>query len=107
MNANSWDAGVGVNLMWGNVGGHQNLAYLVGGSATAMTQVSGSATIRVIVDQDQANYDVLVDDVQVGSSIPLDGATALDTVRFFTDSVNEGNFNGRAFDNVELTVSGN
>ncbi|MEX2123341.1 MAG: Ig-like domain-containing protein, partial [Woeseia sp.] len=107
MNPNSQDAGIGVNLVWGPLNGqHQWLGYRAGGSTTGLAQISGLTDIRVIVNLAQATYDVLVDGVVVRTVVPLDNASALDTVRFFTDSVNESNFAGRAFDTVQLTAGG-
>ncbi len=104
MSPDSQDAGIGVNLMWSQAGSHQQLTSRVGGSVTPLAQISGAASIRVVVDFVQATYDVLVDGMEVGSTIPLDGVLALDSVRFFTDSVNDAKFSGRAFDNVVLTA---
>jgi hypothetical protein len=103
MSADSRDAGVGVNLVWGPLNDQERLGYRVGGSTTDMTGLSGAATVRVIVDLDQATYRVLVDGTMIGSVIPLDNAAALDTVRFFTDRVNENQFSGRTIDNVRIS----
>jgi hypothetical protein len=93
--------------MWSQVSGHERLAARSGGAAIALAQVSGAASIRILVDLDQSTYDVLVNGQSVGSALLLDDAVVLDTVRFFTDSVNERNFSGRAFDNVVLKTNGN
>jgi hypothetical protein len=42
--------------------------------------------------------------VLVQAQIPFDNAVALDTVRFFTDGLNELNFSGKAFDTLEVFI---
>ncbi|HSC13928.1 MAG TPA: cadherin-like domain-containing protein, partial [Gammaproteobacteria bacterium] len=97
------NAGVGVNLVWTRIGTqHQMLGSSRSGATTALRQVVGHATIRVNVDVDTHEYDVFVDDVPVRSGLAFDVLVALNTVRFFTDGVNEANFSGRAFDNVSV-----
>jgi hypothetical protein len=103
MDAGDWDNGIGVNLMWAPLGNHEQLGYRAGGVASALTQVSGAAAIRVVVDLNASTYDVMVDGVTVGADLPMDNVAAVDTVRFFTDALNENNFSGRAFDNVRVT----
>lgn len=99
-----WDIGAGVNLMWGPLDGHERFGYRAGGSTTALAAISGPTNVRVIVDLDQATYDVFVDGATVGAVIPLDGVAALDAVRFFTDALNEAHFRGLAFDTLSLTA---
>jgi hypothetical protein len=109
MNDNSWDAGVGVNLIWTVIGGvHEMLGYRRNGTTVGLGVLRGSARIRVNVDLDAGTYAVSVNDIVVGQGILLDQATAgLDTVRFFTDALNETNFAGRTFDDVQLHHAGN
>jgi hypothetical protein len=80
------------------------LGYSRSGTTTALKQVVGLATVRVNVNLDTLAYDVFVDGAPVRSGIAFDVPVALNTVRFFTDAVNELNFSGRAFDS--LSVSG-
>jgi len=97
------NAGVGVNLAWTRIGTQdQMLGFSRSGTTTALRQVVGHATIRVNVDVDANAYDVFVDGTPVRSGIPFDVNVALNTVRFFTDGLNEVNFSGRAFDNVSV-----
>jgi lysophospholipase L1-like esterase len=107
MSDNDPHAGVGVNLMWAKITGSQEtLAYQQGGTNTGLTQVSGSAQISVVADLDASAYQVAVNGVTVGNNLPLDNAVNLDTMRFFTDGLNEQNFTGRCFDNLAITGSG-
>src|SRR5690606_25196221 len=103
MNADSPTAGVGVDLVWGLVGGaEQTLGYHAGGAATALTSVSGPATIRVLVDVGAPAYDVFVNGQSVGSQIQIAGPVPFNTMRFFTDGVNGPAFSGRAFDSITV-----
>jgi hypothetical protein len=45
---------------------------------------------------------VSVDGVLVQAGVPFEDAVGLDTVRLLTDGLNETNFTGRCFDNVDL-----
>ena len=97
------NAGVGVNLVWTRIGTQdQMLGSSRAGATTALRQVVGHATIRVNVNVDTHQYDVFVDGAPVRSGIGFDVLVALNTVRFFTDGLNEVNFSGRAFDNVSV-----
>ena len=103
MSADSPAAGVGINLVWGQVGGmDQTLGYQSAGAMTALMPLSGRATIRVRVDIGALAYDLYVDGQPVGSQIPLEAPMAFDTLRFFTDGVNEPAFSGRTFDTVSV-----
>jgi hypothetical protein len=103
MNASSATAGVGINLVWGRVGGvDQTLGYQRAGATTALMPLTGRATIRVRVDLAALAYDVYVDGQRVGSPIPLETAIVFDTMRFFTDGVDEVAFSGRTFDTVSV-----
>jgi hypothetical protein len=103
MNPGSPTAGVGLNLVWGRVGGvDQTLGYHRAGATTALMPLTGPATIRVRVDVGALAYDVYVDDQRVESAIPLETAVAFDTMRFFTDGVDEAAFSGRSFDSITV-----
>jgi hypothetical protein len=103
MNAASPTAGVGVNLVWGRVGGvDQTLGYRRAGATTGLTPLAGRAAIRVRVDLGALAYEVYVDGQRVGSQIPLEASVAFDTMRFFTDGVNEPAFSGRSFDSITV-----
>jgi VCBS repeat-containing protein len=105
MSADAPHAGVGVNLVWSRIGTQdQMLGYRRSGATSALRQASGLRLVRVHVDLDRFAYDVYVDGVLTRAAIPFDVPVALNTVRFFTDVLNETNFSGRSFDSV--TISG-
>jgi VCBS repeat-containing protein len=105
MTAGSATAGVGINLVWGRIGGvDQTLGYRRAGATTALAPLSGHATLRVRVDVGALAYDVYVGDQRVGSAIPLETAVAFDTMRFFTDGVDEAAFSGRSFDSISANA---
>jgi hypothetical protein len=103
MSSASPTAGVGIDLVWGRVGGaEQTLGYRRAGATTALMPLAGSATIRVRVDIGALAYDVYVDGASVGSAIPLETSVAFDTMRFFADGVEEAAFSGRTFDSITV-----
>jgi VCBS repeat-containing protein len=103
MNVGSATAGVGVDLLWGRVGGvYQTLGYRRGGATTALTPLAGRAAIRVQIDVGALAYDVYVDGRRVGSRISLERPVAFDTMRFFTDGVDASEFSGRSFDSIAV-----
>jgi VCBS repeat-containing protein len=105
MNAGSATAGVGVDLVWGRVGGvDQTLGYRRAGATTALMPLTGRATIRVRVDIAALAYEVFVDDQSAGAPIPLETAMTFDTLRFFTDGLEETAFSGRTFDSIVVTA---
>jgi Flp pilus assembly pilin Flp len=104
MTNNSKNNGIGVNLIWSQLSGtHEMLGHRNGGTNTSVYAVSGEHTIRVVADLDAHTYDLYVDGTVRKSNIPFDNNVSLDTVRFFTHSLNENNFSGRCFDNVLIT----
>ncbi|HEU0022771.1 MAG TPA: PKD domain-containing protein, partial [Dehalococcoidia bacterium] len=103
MDDDSQDDGVGVNLVWSVIDGeHQTLGYGDGGDTSALTVLSGPAHISVVADLDTHTYSVWVDGALVKSGIPFDAEVPLNTVRYFTDQLNEDKFSGRTFDNVVI-----
>jgi hypothetical protein len=103
MSDSGLDDGIGVNLVWANIGGvHQSLGYRDGGVETALAVVSGPVHISVDADLDAGTYTVAVDGGAVRSGMPFDAEVPLDTVRFLTNNLNGQNFSGRAIDNVVL-----
>ncbi len=103
MNAGSQTAGVGINLVWGRIGGvDQTLGYRRAGATTALMPLTGRATIRVSIDIGALAYDVYVGGQRVGTAIPLDTAVAFNTMRFFSDGVDETAFSGRSFDSITV-----
>jgi hypothetical protein len=103
MSDTSQDAGIGVNLIWTPISGtHEILAYRQDGNTVSLGTVSGLARIRVEASLDTFTYDVFVDGLPIQTGIPFDELVSLNTVRIFTDSLNELNFNGRCFDNLSI-----
>jgi VCBS repeat-containing protein len=104
MTAGSATAGVGVNLVWGRIGGvDQTLGYRRAGATTALVALTGHAKIRVRVDVGALAYDVYLDGQRVGTAIPLEtSAAAFNTMRFFTDGMDEQAFSGRSFDTITV-----
>ena len=100
------DSGVGVNLVWGNIGGvHERFGYRVNGTETGLTVMSGAHHITVDADLVAKTYSVSVDGVLVQAGVPFEDAVGLDTVRLLTDGLNETNFAGRCFDNIDLQAA--
>jgi hypothetical protein len=103
--------GVGVNLRWGGFGDvDQRLvarqAASMGGP-TPLTIISGPTHVSVTVSLATRTYSVTIDGVVVGSGLSFDNpgtVSKLDTVRFWTNNMNESNFSGRTFDNVIITA---
>jgi len=103
MTAASSTTGVGIDLVWGRIGGvDQTLGYRKAGATMALMPLTGRAKIRVRVDFGALAYDVYVDGQKVGSPIPLETAVAFSRMRFFTDGVNEAAFSGRSFDSITV-----
>jgi hypothetical protein len=101
------DHGAGVSLVWSHVdGSHETLTYRSGGSLHPLAEIQGPTALSVLANLDQGTYDVRVDGLVVGSSLPFDQSTALDTVRFFTDNVHHDNFAGRTFDDLRISTVG-
>lgn len=99
----STSAGVGVHLMWSQISRvDETLGYRYGNSKSALTQISGPTSISVVVDLDQSFYDVHVDGIMVGTQIPLDRASELDTIRLITNRLDHSQHLGRAFDDMVI-----
>ncbi|MBV7327422.1 putative Ig domain-containing protein [Chloroflexi bacterium TSY] len=97
------DNGIGVNLVWTRIGNvHETLGYRQGKNNTALTQISGPTQLSVKVDVDTNTYELSVNGNVVQSNNPFDKNVPLNTIRFLTDGLNEQNFSGRCFDNVEV-----
>jgi hypothetical protein len=103
MNSASQSAGVGLDLVWGRIGGvDETLGYRKAGAMTALRPLSGRAKIRVLVDVGALAYEVYVDDQRVEPKIPLETQIAFDTLRLFTDGMDEQAFSGRSFDSITV-----
>jgi hypothetical protein len=102
----SQNGGAGVNLIWTSINGtHQSLGYRKAGVNTPLAVVSGPRTISVVADLNARTYSVAVDGAVAGTGIPFDANVSLDTVRFFTDGLNETNFSGRTIDNLSIFLA--
>jgi hypothetical protein len=98
-------AGVGVGLRWS--GPDQNLAARQNGTTSSLGPISGPTHLSVTIDLDTQTFSVAIDGVVVASGLDFDNpgtVTTLDTVRFFTNNLNEVNFSGRTFDNLLVTA---
>jgi hypothetical protein len=110
--------GVGVDLRWGNFAGsgHQSLVARQNGggaSVTPLAVISGPAHLSVSVDLDlePPKYSVTIA-TDTGGTVTVNGlafddartVSKLDTVRFFTNNLDEASFSGRAFDNVTIAI---
>jgi hypothetical protein len=74
----------------------------VNGVETGLGVVSGAHHVTVDADLVAKTYSVSVDGVLVQAGVPFEDAVGFDTVRLLTDGLNEANFTGRCFDNVDL-----
>ena len=107
MSDNDQNSGVGVNLVWTFLDGeHQILAHRQSDVDTGLGVISGQARIKVEANLDTHTYTVLVDEVALQGELPFDNYVDLDTVRFFTNALNEINFDGRCFDNLSISGGG-
>jgi hypothetical protein len=103
MDDSSQDGGIGVNLVWTNLDGiHETLASRNGGIDSAMTVLKGSAAISVLADLDTQSYQLSIGGDLIQSGIPFDNTVNLDTLRFFTDGLNEKFIRGRCFDDLRI-----
>ena len=95
------NAGVAVNLVWTPIGVvHQMLGVIKSGEITSVNLLKGLNKIKVIANFNTKTYNIEINDILVKSDIVFDNDVPIDTVRFFTDGLNEVNFSGRSFDNV-------
>ncbi|MCJ7536405.1 MAG: putative Ig domain-containing protein, partial [Anaerolineales bacterium] len=103
MSDSNQDAGIGVNLAWTRLSGTNELfVYRQAGDYTGLGVISGQAKIRVEASLETYTYTVSVDDVVLQTGIQFDNQVSLNTVRIFTDALNEINFSGRCFDNLSI-----
>jgi hypothetical protein len=107
MSSNDQRSGIGVDLVWTSINDvHQLLAYVGNGTYTTLSTISGNTAINVLADLAGHDFSVSVNGFQIASGIPFDNAIGgIDTVRFFTDQLNDEHFSGRSFDNVQLSAS--
>jgi hypothetical protein len=83
------------------------LTYRVGGVRHPIAQISSPPPKQVAVwaDLDAHTYSVSIDGTTPDNAtgIPFTNIVDINTVRFMTDEVYQGNFSSRCFDNVILT----
>jgi len=100
------DSGIGVNLMWTRLSGtNELLVYRQSADVTSLGVISGQTRIRVEADLDTYTYQVFINGVILQAGIPFDNQVSLDTVRIFTDALNEQHFSGRCFDNLSIQAA--
>jgi hypothetical protein len=104
--------GVGVNLRWGSFSNvDQSLVArqdATRGGPTALTVISGPTHLSVTADLDSRTYSLSVNGALVASGLSFDqlGTVAtLDSVRFFTNNLDEQDFSGRTIDNVLVSTA--
>jgi hypothetical protein len=103
MNNQDQDAGIGVNLMWTRLSGtNELLVYRNAGSNYPIRVISGLVKLTIDASLDTYLFDLYVDGVLLQGGIPFDHELSLNSVRIFTDALNERNFSGRCFDNLRL-----
>jgi len=99
------DAGVAVNLVWQNLNGdQQSLTHKASSNYSKIANISGDNHITIEANVDTNTYTLYINDVLVASDLAFDRDVSIDTVRFMTDGLNEQNFSGRYFDNVEIMI---
>ncbi|HEX6302799.1 MAG TPA: hypothetical protein VFZ76_01310 [Anaerolineales bacterium] len=105
MDDGAQDSGVGVNLVWTQIGGlNESLGWRDNGVNTALTPLSGAHSVSVEADLEAKKYQVSVDGAVVASGLPFEQPVNVDTVRIFTSALDETNFAGRCFDNLRLKL---
>ena len=101
------NTGIAVNLVWTRLNDvHQMLGYRLAGEDTALAAVSGPTNISILVNLDSRTYQVSLDGGIIQSGIPFDNLVDINTIRFFSDVLNEVYFSGRCIDNVSLETLG-
>ena len=105
MNGTDANAGIGVNLAWTENGGtHEQLVYHANSSDTPLTVAIGNHQVQVVADLDTNTYAIRMDGAPLQSNIPFDKDVDLNTVRFLTSGLNEANFTGMCFDDVQVVT---
>lgn len=101
--------GVGVNLKWAGtnhgMSNHEGFGYVSnnGGSTTQVAVVSGSTDIEIVATLSSHTYDIKIDSATVATAVPFDNNVPLDTIRIYTDVLNQNNFDQRRFDDISIT----
>ncbi|HUV27271.1 MAG TPA: hypothetical protein VMW34_07870, partial [Anaerolineales bacterium] len=95
--------GVAVNLVWTRINDvHQTLGFRQAGVDTAISAVSGPTDFSVLVNLDKHTFQVSLDGEVIQPDIPFDNHVNINSVRFFSDVLNDEYFSGRCFDNLSL-----
>jgi len=76
------------------------LAYSQLGVFSPITQINKLTQIDVSADFDSFTYSVLIDGVEMASGVSFNSNVPINTVRFMTNQLGEGNFSDRCFDNL-------
>ena len=101
------NAGIAVNLVWTRLNDvHQMLGYRYAGVDTALDAVSGPTNFSILVNLDSQTYQVSLDGGIIQSGIPFDNPVDINTIRFFSDVLNDIYFSGRCIDNVSINSLG-
>ncbi len=108
MSTNDPNNGAGVNLVWTRIDGiHQTFGYRRAGADHPMSVISGPTNISVLVDLDTNTYQVSLVGEVIQSGIPFDNNVQIDSLRLFSDVLNDEYFSGRCFDNLLLETLSN
>ena len=100
--------GVAVNLKWGgtknNFTNHSSLGYVFGDTTTKLAIVNGgNASIQVLVSLENKTFNLSIDGIIIENNLNFDNDVTIDTVRFYTDKINQNDFNLRELDNVIIS----
>jgi len=105
------NTGVAANTKWASpnhgMTNQQGFGYVNGSSVTEVEVVSGPTTISIIANLNSNTFDLDIDpsDGMVeAQAIAFDNNVDIDTLRIYTNLVNDNNFSSREFD--DIVVSG-
>ena len=102
MNENSATDGVGVNLVWSHGVSHQTLFAETSGQRTALS-ILQTGLVEVRANVIGGSYSIFIDGQLVADGISFDQSVSeLNTIRFFTNGLNEVNFSGRSFSQITV-----
>lgn len=101
MRAANQNVGVGVNLLWGRLlGDDEQFGWRAAGEDHPLVTLSGNSQISVVANLNTHTYDLLLDGTLLAGDLPFENSVPVNTVRFFTYSVNLDSFTNGCFDNV-------
>jgi hypothetical protein len=81
------------------------LGFRHAGATHSLVRLNTRSQVRVSIDLASHTYSVAVNGTPIQTQIPFANNVALDTVRFFTDALNDVNFAGRTFDNLSIRTT--